>query len=86
MKQVLWYNVFMQDYSVNLIIQTIWLISKIFFDIGIMWFLLLRIKRSLRIIYVPFKSLKGILVVILVDALSKLLGFTTVSTFCGYVY
>lgn len=73
----------MRDYSVNLIVQSIWSISKVFFDIGIMWFLLYYVLKIIKNNSRTIQIFKGILVVVIVDAVAKLLGFTTVSYFAG---
>lgn len=71
----------MQDYSVNLIIQTVWTISKVLFDIGIMWFLIFYVIKIIKNNSRTVQIFKGIIVILIVDALSKLLGLTTVAYF-----
>lgn len=73
----------MQDYSVNLVIQTILSVSRLLFDIGIMWFLVYYVLKIIKNNTRTIQIFKGILVIIIVDAIAKLFGFTTVSSFAS---
>lgn len=73
----------MQDYSVNLIIQTIWSVSRVLFDIGIMWFLVFYVLKIIKNNSRTIQIFKGILVIIIVDAIAKLFNFTTVASFAS---
>lgn len=71
----------MPDYSINLTIQSIWTISRIFFDIAIMWFLFYYAIKFVRNNARTIQIFKGIIVVLLVNGVSKFLGFTTIAYF-----
>lgn len=75
----------MQDYSINLIIQTIWNVSRILLDIGIMFFI---IHYTIKIIKNNTRTVqifKGIFVIILIDLLAKLFNLKTVSSLTSMV-
>ena len=71
----------MPDYNINLTIQSIWTISRIFFDIAIMWFVLFYTIKFVRNNARTIQIFKGIILVLLVNGVAKLLGFTTISYF-----
>lgn len=71
----------MPDYNINLTIQSIWTISRIFFDIAIMWFVLYYAIKFVRNNARTIQIFKGIIVVLLVNGIAKFLGFTTISYF-----
>ena len=71
----------MPDYNINLTIQSIWTISRIFFDIAIMWFLLYYAIKFVRNNARTIQIFKGIILVLLVNGIAKFLGFTTISYF-----
>jgi len=71
----------MTDYNINMTVQSIWSISRIVFDIAIMWFLLYYAIRFVRNNNRTIQIFKGILLVLLVNGLAKLFGLNTVAYF-----
>ena len=79
----------MADYNINLTIQNIWSIFKTLFDIGIMWMIIYYAIKFVKNNNRTIQIFKGIILVLLVDGLAKIFGFTTgISpspiTFCMY--
>ena len=75
----------MADYNINLTIQNIWSIIRIVIDIGIMWFILYYAIKLVRNNNRTIQIFKGILIVVIVNGLSKLLGLTTVEYFSDII-
>lgn len=68
----------MTDYSVNLTIQTIWNVSRIFLDVLIMWFLIYYVIKFVRNNARTIQIFKGIVFIIIINGLAKILGLGTV--------
>ena len=68
----------MADYNINLTIQNIWSIFKTLFDIGIMWMIIYYAIKFVKNNNRTIQIFKGIILVLLVDGLAKIFGFTTV--------
>ena len=68
----------MADYNINLNIQNIWSIFKTLFDIGIMWMIIYYAIKFVKNNNRTIQIFKGIILVLLVDGLAKIFGFTTV--------
>ncbi len=71
----------MPDYNINLTIQNIWSVFRIIIDIGIMWFVLYYAIKTVRNNNRTMQIVKGIIAVLLVNALARLLGLSTVAYF-----
>ncbi len=71
----------MPDYNINLTIQNIWKIFRVVVDIGIVWFILYYAIKFVRNNNRTIQIFKGILAIIAVNALSKLLGLSTLEYF-----
>ncbi len=71
----------MPDYNINMTLQSIWAISRIFFDVAIMWFLIYYAMKFVRNNARTIQIFKGIILVLLVNALAKLLRLPTVAYF-----
>lgn len=71
----------MTDYSINLIIQSIWTVSRVLIDILCVWFI---IHYSIKVVRNNARTIqifKGIVLILIVNFISKLLGLTTLSYF-----
>ncbi|MBQ1512258.1 MAG: diadenylate cyclase CdaA [Erysipelotrichaceae bacterium] len=62
-------------------LQSIWAISRIFFDVAIMWFLIYYAMKFVRNNARTIQIFKGIILILLVNALAKLLRLSTVAYF-----
>ena len=71
----------MPDYNINMTLQSIWAISRIFFDVAIMWFLIYYAMKFVRNNARTIQIFKGIILILLVNALAKLLRLSTVAYF-----
>ena len=71
----------MADYNINLTIQNIWSIIRVVIDIGIMWIILYYAIKFVRNNNRTIQIFKGILIVLLLNGVSKLLGLSTVAFF-----
>ena len=71
----------MPDYNINLTIQSIWTISRIFFDIAIMWFVLYYAIKFVRNNARTIQIFKGVILILLVNGIAKLFGLSTVAYF-----
>lgn len=69
----------MADYSVNLTIQSIWTVSRIFLDILIMWFLLYYAIKFVRNNSRTIQIFKGIVLIIVINGFAKVFGLDTVA-------
>lgn len=75
----------MADYNINLTIQNIWSIVRIVIDIGITWVILYYAIKFVKNNNRTIQIFKGILIVVLLNGLSKVLGLETVDYFTGQV-
>lgn len=71
----------MADYNINLTIQNIWSIVRVLIDIGITWISLYYIIKFVRNNNRTIQIFKGILIIVLVNAVSKILGLSTIKFF-----
>ncbi len=71
----------MADYSISVTLQSIWTISRIFFDVAIMWFVIYYTIRFVRNNARTLQIFKGIILILVINGLAKLLGLTTVAYF-----
>ena len=71
----------MTDYGINLTIQSIWSISRIFFDVAIMWFVLYYAIKFVRNNSRTIQIFKGIILILFINGFAKILGLTTVTYF-----
>ena len=71
----------MPDYNISLTLQSIWSISRIIFDIGIMWFVLYYAIRFVRNNARTIQIFKGIVFILLINGFAKLFGLMTVVYF-----
>ncbi len=71
----------MPDYNINLTIQNIWTISRIFLDVAIMWFLLYYAIKVARNNSRTIQIFKGIVLVLIINGLAKIMGLTTIAYF-----
>lgn len=71
----------MPDYSINLTIQSIWTISRIFIDVAIMWFVLYYAIKFVRNNARTIQIFKGIIFILVINGIAKVAGLTTVSYF-----
>lgn len=67
----------MADYNINLTIQNIWSIVRIAIDIGVVWFIIYYAIKFVRNNNRTIQIFKGIIMVLLLNAISKLLGLAT---------
>lgn len=72
---------YMTDYGINLTIQSIWSISRIFFDVAIMWFVLYYAIKFVRNNSRTIQIFKGIILILFINGIAKILGLTTVTYF-----
>jgi len=68
----------MADYNINLTINNIWSIIRVLIDIGVMWVILYYAIKFIRNNNRTIQIFKGIVILVLLNGLSKLLGLTTV--------
>ena len=71
----------MTDYSINLTIQSIWTITRILVDILFVWFIIYYSIKVVRNNNRTMQIFKGILLILVINFLSKIMGLTTVSYF-----
>lgn len=71
----------MPDYNINSTIQSIWTISRIVFDIAIMWFLLYYAIKFVRNNARTIQIFKGIVLVIVANGIAKMFGLYTLAYF-----
>ena len=71
----------MTNYDINLTVQSIWAITRVFFDIVIVWFLFYWIIKFVRNNARTIQIFKGILLILIVNWMAKLLGLNTVAYF-----
>lgn len=71
----------MPDYSISITLRSIWTISRIFFDVAIMWFVIYYAIKFVRNNSRMIQIFKGIILILVVNGLARLLGLTTVSYF-----
>ena len=71
----------MTDYSINLTIQSIWTITRILVDILFVWFIIYYSIKVVRNNNRTMQIFKGILLILVINFFSKVLGLTTVSYF-----
>ncbi len=71
----------MADYSISVTLQSIWTISRIFFDVAVMWFVIYYAIKFVRNNARTLQIFKGIILILVINGLSKLLGLTTVAYF-----
>lgn len=70
----------MPDYNINLTIQNIWAVLRVAVDIGILWFLIYYAIKFVRNNSRTVQIFKGIIIIVIVNAIAKLLGLATVSS------
>lgn len=68
----------MADYNINLTLSNIWSIIRILIDIGILWFILYYAIKFVRNNLRTVQIFKGIVIVLIVNGLSRLFGLATV--------
>lgn len=71
----------MTDYGINLTLQSIWSISRIFIDIAIMWFVLYYAIKFVRNNSRTIQIFKGIILILFINGIAKIFGLTTVTYF-----
>ncbi len=71
----------MPDYSISVTLRSIWTISRIFFDVAIMWLVIYYAIKFVRNNSRMIQIFKGIILILIVNGLARLLGLTTVSYF-----
>lgn len=71
----------MPDYNINSTIQSIWTISRIVFDVAIMWFLLYYAIKFVRNNSRTIQIFKGMILVMLINGVAKIFGLSTVAYF-----
>ena len=71
----------MPDYSISVTLRSIWTISRIFFDVAIIWFVIYYAMKFVRNNARTIQIFKGIILVLIINGLAKLLGLTTVAYF-----
>jgi len=71
----------MADFNINLTVQSIWMIFRVVLDIAIVWFVLYYAVKFVRNNSRTVQIFKGIIAIIVVNALAKLLGLSTVEYF-----
>ena len=73
----------MADFNVNLTIQNIWLIFRVVIDIVVTWIAVFYAIKFVRNNSRTIQIFKGILAILIVDAIAKFFGLTTVAFFCN---
>ena len=71
----------MPDYSINLTIQNVWTITRFFLDVLILWFIIYYAIKVVRNNARTIQIFKGIVLVLVINALSKIFGLTTIAYF-----
>ena len=71
----------MPDYSINLTIQNVWMITRFFLDVLILWFIIYYAIKVVRNNARTIQIFKGIVLVLVINALSKIFGLTTIAYF-----
>lgn len=71
----------MPDYSISMTLRSIWTISRVFFDVAIMWFVIYYAMKFVRNNARTTQIFKGIILVLIINGLAKLLGLATVTYF-----
>ena len=68
----------MADYNINLTVQSIWSIVRMAIDIGVMWFILYYAIKFVKNNNRTIQIFKGIIIVLVLNGISKILGLTTI--------
>lgn len=71
----------MPDYNINATIQSIWTISRVVFDIAIMWLVFYYVIKFVKNNSRTIQIFKGIILILFVNGVAKLLGLSTVAYF-----
>ena len=69
----------MPDYSINLTIQNVWTITRFFLDVLILWFIIYYAIKVVRNNARTIQIFKGVFLVLIVNALSKIFGLGTIT-------
>ncbi|MDO4198153.1 MAG: diadenylate cyclase CdaA [Erysipelotrichaceae bacterium] len=71
----------MTEYNVTLIVNNIWQVFRVVLDIGFMWLAIYMVMVAARNNSRTIQIFKGIILVIFINSVAKLFGFTTITYF-----